>query len=249
MKTTLNQIRKDEKGFTLVELAIVMIVIGLLVTGVLKGQEMINGARVTSTISQLKGIEAASNTFIDIYGTVAGDITNPTNRLPDCADECAPGASTNGQLGDGRLDNDPGLAVANETEAFFPQLFAADLVGGTLDSDNFTLQTDLGTSVIAAGYLNGSTAPTSITDSFEPRAGHYLAVTGSLDGAMDAGITPTQAGRIDRKLDDGLANAGSVLGADAGAEACTFEDANNAGDYLYRETETAAVCGMYIRFN
>jgi prepilin-type N-terminal cleavage/methylation domain-containing protein len=49
----------SQAGFTLVELAIVMIIIGLLIAGVLKGQELIANARVTSTVAQVKAIDAA----------------------------------------------------------------------------------------------------------------------------------------------------------------------------------------------
>ena len=76
--------RKAEKGFTLVELAIVMIIIGLLITGVLKGQEMIGNAQVTATISQLKAFEAATTTFQDMFDAMPGDIIGPDVRLPNC---------------------------------------------------------------------------------------------------------------------------------------------------------------------
>jgi prepilin-type N-terminal cleavage/methylation domain-containing protein len=55
----------SQAGFTLVELAIVMIIIGLLIAGVLKGQELIANARVTSTVAQVKAIDAAISTFKD----------------------------------------------------------------------------------------------------------------------------------------------------------------------------------------
>ena len=50
----------NQKGFTLVELAIVMTIIGLLIGGVLKGQELMENARVTSTVAQVKGYEGAA---------------------------------------------------------------------------------------------------------------------------------------------------------------------------------------------
>ncbi len=50
----------NQSGFTLVELAIVMIIIGLLIGGILKGQELVSNARVTSTVAQIKGIDGLS---------------------------------------------------------------------------------------------------------------------------------------------------------------------------------------------
>ena len=74
----------SQAGFTLVELAIVMIIIGLLIAGVLKGQELIANARVTSTVAQIKAIDAATSTFKDTYDSLPGDMTAPTTRLPNC---------------------------------------------------------------------------------------------------------------------------------------------------------------------
>ena len=54
---------RSSAGFTLVELAIVMIIIGLLIAGVLKGQALIANAQVTATVAQVKAIEAATSTF------------------------------------------------------------------------------------------------------------------------------------------------------------------------------------------
>src|SRR5882757_8429247 len=91
-------VRRSEQGFTLVELAIVMIIIGLLIGGVLKGQELIANARVASTVSQIKGIDAATSTFQDKYNGMPGDLANANNRLQNClAAPClAAGANGNG---------------------------------------------------------------------------------------------------------------------------------------------------------
>ena len=58
---------RAQAGFTLVELAIVMIIIGLLIAGVLKGQALIGNAKVTAQVAQIKSIDAATSTFKDMY--------------------------------------------------------------------------------------------------------------------------------------------------------------------------------------
>jgi prepilin-type N-terminal cleavage/methylation domain-containing protein len=90
---------RAQAGFTLVELAIVMIIIGLLIAGVLKGQQLIGNAKVTAQVAQVKSIDAATSTFKDMYAALPGDISNASTRLPNCgAAPCA----TNGN-GDGSV--------------------------------------------------------------------------------------------------------------------------------------------------
>ena len=64
---------KRQQGFTLIEIAIVLVIIGLLLGGVLKGQELIQNARVRNIISQQDGIKAAFFGFQDRYRGIAGD--------------------------------------------------------------------------------------------------------------------------------------------------------------------------------
>src|SRR5262249_18388428 len=128
MNTTL-AMRRSEQGFTLVELAIVMIIIGLLIGGILKGQELIANARISSTVAQIKGIDAATSTFQEKYNGMPGDLVNATNRLQNCA--AAP-CNVAGADGNGLVDIGGGFAGVPATEAlgFFPQLAAADLLNG-----------------------------------------------------------------------------------------------------------------------
>ena len=130
---------RSEKGFTLVELAVVMIIIGLLIGGVLKGQELIKSAKVTSTISQVKGIDAATSTFQDIYAGLPGDVASPDTRLPGCTGTpCVPSTSVT----DGRVTADAAnvpfvnATQDNESAAFFSQLAAADLISGVTPGTN-----------------------------------------------------------------------------------------------------------------
>jgi prepilin-type N-terminal cleavage/methylation domain-containing protein len=78
---------RAQAGFTLVELAIVMIIIGLLIAGVLKGQALIQNAQVTATVAQTKAIEATTTTFRDTYNALPGDITTPQ---PSCIGRTIP---------------------------------------------------------------------------------------------------------------------------------------------------------------
>ena len=57
---------KTQRGFTLIEIAIVSLIVGLLLGGVMKGQSMINSARVRSLANDLTGIEAVSYTHLTL---------------------------------------------------------------------------------------------------------------------------------------------------------------------------------------
>lgn len=75
-------------GFTLVELAIVITIIGLLIGGVLKGQELLENARSTATVAQVKSYQAAMVTFRDIYKAMPGDMVNASNIIEGCTTGC-----------------------------------------------------------------------------------------------------------------------------------------------------------------
>lgn len=71
---------KSQQGFTLVEIAIVLVIIGLLLGGVLGGQQLIASAKVKSQIQQIKEISASVNTYQDKFGALPGDDANATTN-------------------------------------------------------------------------------------------------------------------------------------------------------------------------
>ena len=85
---------RRQSGFTLIEIAIVLVIIGLLLGGVLKGQELITSARVRNMISQQDGIKAAYFGFLDRYRALPGDFNAATTQIS--------GATQNGD-GNGQI--------------------------------------------------------------------------------------------------------------------------------------------------
>src|SRR5882724_8938540 len=73
--------RNKNQGFTLIEIAIVLVIIGLLLGGVLKGQELITSARVRNLISQQDGVKAAFFGFQDRFRALPGDYAQATVNI------------------------------------------------------------------------------------------------------------------------------------------------------------------------
>ena len=198
-----------------------MIIIGLLIAGVLKGQALIQNAQVTSTVAQVKAIEAAVSTFVDTYSAIPGDLVNPATRLPSCANACIVGAGANN--GNGHLENTPAVTpIATEGEAFFSQLSAAGLLTGLTGgaAGSTTVNGNFPGTKIANNVLLAGSARNNIVGDFSPvllgagvpDQGLYLTINNSIAAPVAAttGLKPDQAGRLDTKIDDGVPDTGIV---------------------------------------
>ncbi|MCX7738201.1 MAG: prepilin-type N-terminal cleavage/methylation domain-containing protein [Hydrogenothermaceae bacterium] len=65
--------KQHERGFTLLELAIVLVIIGIILGAILKGQELINNAKAKRLLNDIKGLATLHYTFYDRYGRFPGD--------------------------------------------------------------------------------------------------------------------------------------------------------------------------------
>jgi prepilin-type N-terminal cleavage/methylation domain-containing protein len=247
---------RPQAGFTLVELAIVMIIIGLLIAGVLKGQALIANAQVTATVTQVKALEAATTTFHDTYNMFPGDITLPNQKLPNCA---AVPCSTAGN-GDGSIGNLPSVAANTagvEGHQFFSHLNVASLLTGIAPGNgaqydvfggNFP-QAKVSGNGIYVGGTTGAAALVNQIGAILPSGGMYLTITGDPTAAAGAattlGLKPDQALRIDTKLDDGAPDTGEVR--PFGAANCGLAGAAGAAG-TYTTTNTTNSCGLYVHF-
>lgn len=90
----------QSSGFTLVEISIVMIIVGLLIGGTFGGMKLIENMQVNKTVQDLKAIESAALTFKDTYGRLPGDMPNTAVRLPNCTvAPCATSGNGNRTIG------------------------------------------------------------------------------------------------------------------------------------------------------
>src|SRR5471030_697958 len=95
---------RKQQGFTLIEIAIVLVIIGLLLGGVLKGQELITAARVRNLASQIDGVKIAYLGFQDRFRVYPGDMTT---AAADAAIPGTPHGCTGGVgCGNGKIDTD-----------------------------------------------------------------------------------------------------------------------------------------------
>jgi hypothetical protein len=216
-----------------------MIIIGLLIGGVLKGQELIANAQVTSTVSQTKGVDAATTTFRDMYDALPGDVNNPSARLSNCT--AAP--CSNVGNGNRRIDGLPSAAPAGEQDAFWAQLAAADLITGIDPNQGQVWGGFYPEAEIGGGFHVGFHPGGALGLNNTARAGHYLALLQTPGGQpADDTLTPNQAFRIDNKLDDGVPLTGTVIiNGNGNTDAC---EANG----VYNESVDSTSCDLFIRF-
>lgn len=186
MKNSRNQ------GFTLIEIAIVLVIIGLLLGGILKGQELITSARVRNLIGQQDGIKAAFFGFQDRYRALPGDYSQASNSIQNI-NTTFPNGDGNGQISG---TQEPILAWEHLARSGFINgnyTYSATLAETNTPRNPYGQYLQL---IWDANYVVAGTA-----------INRHNLKTGSQ-------IPVEIIAEVDRKIDDGIPNTGSLVFSD-----------------------------------
>lgn len=231
---------KTKSGFTLIEISIVLVIIGLIVGGILTGRDLINAAAIRSQLSQLDKYNAAAKLFDTKYGGLPGDLPNPyASQYGFIARGSLPGEGDGNGIIEGPA---PGThCVSHTTEGygnsygeqttFWEDLSQVGLIEGSFTSAS---ETD---STIQLVNQSWGTALTATYPNARIGGGNYVTVISGGPGWCDMsiahnainyfslsvislvnmngttstpGLTVMQAQAMDSKIDDGLPLSGTV---------------------------------------
>jgi prepilin-type N-terminal cleavage/methylation domain-containing protein len=215
---------RKQAGFTLVEIAIVLVIIGLLLGGILKGQEMITQAKIKNVIADMSGVSAAMYGYQDRYKALPGDDKNATSRWSSTA-------PTSGTVGNGIIE---GVWTTAGTEAvtFWDHLRRAGFISGSSGAENpfnavsgkMGVQTGDGAAT-PAGVLSDGGTPATLFSSL-------LLCSGNLPDKI--------AISVDAQMDDGLGKKGSARAMKAAGNPAAIAAA--ADDYTEDGVSSYTVC-------
>jgi prepilin-type N-terminal cleavage/methylation domain-containing protein len=189
---------RSQRGFTLVEIAIVLVIIGLLLGGVLKGQELVNSARVKSLATDFRNIPLFIYGYQDRFRVIPGDDRDADDHVDgDVA------ANVGNSLGNGVLDgNWDSVIPTEESVLFWQHVRLADLAVGTTslaDMGSYFPQNAMGGRIGiesgAAGYVQDTVA------------GRFLQGTYVM---CSQGILGRLAQQLDTTMDDGNGQTGNM---------------------------------------
>jgi len=225
---------REPRGFTLIELAIVLVVIGLLLGGVLKGQELIESARARNIISQIDSIKAAYYAFLDRYGAAPGD-------YPGTLAHANLSGITSAQVGgngDGVVRDTP---QARESLLLWVHLSHANLIAGNYQADS------------SLPSVHGEWPRNPYNAYLQLQYDSQFANskdTPRLNLKTGNQIPAKVLAEIDRKIDDGRADSGQFRFSqfDGGGGSPSAERCYDKRTGLWRAAENEPNCGAAALF-
>lgn len=116
-----------QAAFTLIELSIVLVIIGLIVSGVLVGQDLIRAAQVRAQVAQIEKLNVAVNAFRTKYNCIPGDCPNAVEKGLGTAGGDGDDGDGSGTVDAGDLGAQ-GNVIGIETQNFWYHLGKANMI-------------------------------------------------------------------------------------------------------------------------
>jgi len=256
-----------QRGFSLIELSIVLVILGLLTGGILAGQSLIRASELRALTVELSRYQTGLQTFRDKYFAVPGDMNNATkfwlrlNTNADCVSNSGLAAAgspgTCDGNGNGRVDLAADVNQSGEEFQAWRHLALAGLIEGNYTGlATATAYDDLvrGSNVPASRFNNGiwrlrtigdvsGTVTGTLTSTFALNYGNVL--EGGFSSEASRSLKPEEAWNADTKLDDGLPAGGSIIAR--GWSTCTTATARTDLSATYNLSNNNVLCMLILR--
>lgn len=214
--------KNNQKGFTLVEIAIVLVIIGLLLGGILKGQEMIIQAKIKNAITDFSGVSAAYFGYQDRYRATPGDDTQATRWAG-----AAPGDGNRILTGLYNSTTD-----THESRLWWDHLRRSGFVSGS----GFAQPSNAFNGILGVQTGDGTATTGATPTAAAATLGGFTALI-----MCSSNLPDKVAIALDVQMDDGLVNAGFVRGV----ENTTTLAATTATSYIESGTNTYTLCRQF----
>ncbi len=208
------------RGFSLVELSIVLVILGLLTGGILAGQSLIRASELRSISTEVNRYITATQSFRDKYFALPGDMNNATKFWTsaggtgsDGACQAASGSTSTTCSGDGNgyvvITNG---STVMESYHYWQHLAFAGLIEGAYSGQaGVTIGRDVPASKIGgATYRIQGSAGTTLGDAFGFGGDYGNAVFFYNASGSGSPLKPEESWNIDTKMDDGMPGSGKV---------------------------------------
>jgi len=184
---------RSNKGFTLVELAIVLVIIGIILGAVLKGQELINNAKIKRLYNQYREVLAAVYTYYDKYGKYPGDDPNAATRWPTATP--VPVSGNNDGLIGGFTINCASGNNAESCQAWYHMRLANILTGTNTQAPSNPYGGSVGIGYVGmqgltTQWIAFDNVPGDVCQSLDQQYDDGVYNTGSIRGSGDYNTTP-----------------------------------------------------------
>lgn len=257
------------RGFSLVELSIVLVILGLLTGGILSGQSLIRASELRGVVSEFQTYQSAIMTFRDKYMSLPGDFRDATkfwgyaSGVTGCVTNSGATANANGTCDGNGNGQVAGAAAANatgESFQFWRQLALAGLIEGTY--------TGTAASGANIGSVPRENVPASRLSQGAWNVGYQGAVSNTARYLVDYGnevtfgayvdasnrsigkiMRPEEAWNIDTKIDDGRPAYGKTIARFWNNECSAPDSGTAAVDNLnasYRVSDTSLQCAFHF---